>query len=205
MDRSIVGFHVDGQGDWVAELDCGHRQHLRHRPPFEMRAWVLDEEERAAHLGTTLDCPLCDRGELPEGLRFTWRSAEWDGQSLPSGLRRAHKLASGTWGRLVVHQGRLAFRASTTPPIDRVLGVGAVQAIPPGVEHEIEPAGDARLFIEFFDVVPGEPSHPPKGVPGDDSLRVPDVGGDPACWAHLFCPECGSELRDGHLGSCSSA
>ncbi len=65
MDRSIVSFHLDPEGEWVAELDCGHRQHVRHRPPFQVRPWVLDEEERAARVGTPLNCPLCDRGEDP--------------------------------------------------------------------------------------------------------------------------------------------
>lgn len=59
----MVGFHCDEEGDWVAHLDCGHRQHVRHRPPFQNRPWVLDEAGRAARLGALLECPLCDRGE----------------------------------------------------------------------------------------------------------------------------------------------
>ncbi|MGH9099618.1 MAG: DUF3565 domain-containing protein, partial [Acidimicrobiales bacterium] len=145
MDRSIAGFHLDPEGDWVAELDCGHNQHVRHRPPFQMRPWVLDEAERAAHLDTPLDCPLCERGELPEGLEFVWRSAKWDADSLPRGLRRSHKLAPGTWGRLVVEEGRLTYRADTTEPTDQVLEAGGVQAIPPCVEHEVEPGAEVQL------------------------------------------------------------
>lgn len=162
MDRSIAGFHLDRTGHWVAELDCGHNQHVRHRPPFEMRPWVLEEAKRAAHLGTPLDCPLCDRGELPEGLRFAGCSAEWDSRSLPTRLRRVHELASGTWGRIMVEEGRLTFRASTTPPIDRTLEVGSIQAVPPGVEHHIEPDPHARLFVELLRVVPYG-SRPPAG------------------------------------------
>ncbi|MGH9092426.1 MAG: DUF3565 domain-containing protein [Acidimicrobiales bacterium] len=65
MERDIVGFRQDDEGDWVAELDCGHGQHVRHRPPFQLRPWVLDEAGRGARLGTPLDCPLCDRAEPP--------------------------------------------------------------------------------------------------------------------------------------------
>jgi tellurite methyltransferase len=205
MERRIVNFHVDTEGDWVADLDCGHRQHVRHRPPFQVRPWVLDETERAAHVGSPLDCALCERGEMPDGLRFAWRTAAWDAKSLPAGLRRRHKLGPHTWGRIVVEEGSLAYRASTTPPMARVIGAGRDQAIPPGVEHDVEPADDARFLIEFFDVTPCETSPPPDGV-GDDA-PPPDAedGGDPPCWAHLFCPECGNELTDGHLRSCSSA
>jgi Protein of unknown function (DUF3565) len=70
MQRKIAGFHRDAGGYWVAELDCGHTQHIRHAPPFEMRPWVLSASERALRLGTSRDCPLCEResrrGGAPE-------------------------------------------------------------------------------------------------------------------------------------------
>jgi len=60
MDRRIVGFHQDEERHWVADLECGHGQHVRHDPPWQVRAWVLDEAGRREHLGTTLACRLCD-------------------------------------------------------------------------------------------------------------------------------------------------
>lgn len=62
-DRAITGYHRDDAGDWVAELECGHAQHVRHEPPFQWREWVLRPETRAARIGTPLRCPLCDRAE----------------------------------------------------------------------------------------------------------------------------------------------
>jgi hypothetical protein len=59
--RTITGFVQDDEGDWVALLDCLHRQHVRHRPPFQDRAWVLVDAERHARVGTEIECPLCDR------------------------------------------------------------------------------------------------------------------------------------------------
>jgi hypothetical protein len=29
-------------------------------------------------------------------------------------------------------------------------------------------------------------------------------GGDPACWAHLVCPECGAIETEGHRAGCRS-
>ncbi len=55
----ITGFHQDETGDWVAELACGHTQHVRHRPPWELRPWVTTEDGRRAHLGVRLACKLC--------------------------------------------------------------------------------------------------------------------------------------------------
>ncbi len=34
VERRITGFAQDDVGDWVALLDCHHRQHVRHHPPL---------------------------------------------------------------------------------------------------------------------------------------------------------------------------
>jgi hypothetical protein len=60
MDRRIIGFHQDEEGDWVAELECGHGQHVRHNPPWINRPWVVTAEGRARTLGQILSCRLCD-------------------------------------------------------------------------------------------------------------------------------------------------
>ena len=61
MYRRIVGFHQDPEGAWVAELECGHAQHVRHEPPWQMRPWVETPEGREGRLGTVLDCGYCRR------------------------------------------------------------------------------------------------------------------------------------------------
>ena len=150
MNRAIAGFRRDDAGEWVAELACLHAQHVRHQPPFRLAPWVLDDGERAARVGAPLDCPLCDRAELPDGLRVVRTSDVWDDQTMPAGLRRAHRVAAGTWGRLRVQRGRLRFRAETRPPLDVVVGPDAPQAIPPEVAHHVEPLGDVRFVVEFL-------------------------------------------------------
>jgi hypothetical protein len=67
MERRIVGYHQDDEQHWVAELECGHRQHVRHTPPWQNRPWVMTAEGRASHLGTTLACRLCDETEHERG------------------------------------------------------------------------------------------------------------------------------------------
>ena len=65
MDRRIVGFHQDEQQDWVADLECGHTQHVRHRPPWQQRPWVITAEGRTSRLGIVLNCKKCDEEESP--------------------------------------------------------------------------------------------------------------------------------------------
>ncbi|MBL7020952.1 MAG: DUF3565 domain-containing protein [Nitrospinaceae bacterium] len=60
MDRRIAGFHQDEEGFWVAELQCGHNQHVRHRPPMVIRHWVNHKKGRQERLGTFLVCKACE-------------------------------------------------------------------------------------------------------------------------------------------------
>ena len=55
----IVGFHQDEDRFWVADLDCGHTQHMRHDPPWQERAWVVTDEGREARMGTEIECSEC--------------------------------------------------------------------------------------------------------------------------------------------------
>lgn len=57
--RRIVDFHQDEERHWVARLECGHDQHVRHDPPWKNRPWVTTEQGRREHLGATLHCVKC--------------------------------------------------------------------------------------------------------------------------------------------------
>jgi hypothetical protein len=59
IPRRIIGYHTDDENHWVADLECGHSQHVRHDPPWQVRPWVITEEGRAEHLNTELLCVLC--------------------------------------------------------------------------------------------------------------------------------------------------
>jgi hypothetical protein len=57
--RRITGFRQDEEGHWIAELECGHSQHMRHQPPWQVRPWVLTAEGRARYIGVAVPCRLC--------------------------------------------------------------------------------------------------------------------------------------------------
>ena len=69
MERAVTGFEQDEAGDWVALLECGHRQHVRHRPPWRERAWVLTAEGRRERIGSPLECRPCDEEQGTGGDR----------------------------------------------------------------------------------------------------------------------------------------
>ena len=62
MKQAITDFHTDHEDHWVAQLQCGHFQHVRHNPPWMNRLWVTSDEGRKAMLGYQLNCIKCDNG-----------------------------------------------------------------------------------------------------------------------------------------------
>ncbi len=55
----ITGYYLDEEGHWVAQLACGHNQHVRHDPPLVKRDWVRTEEGRNSMIGFYLSCLKC--------------------------------------------------------------------------------------------------------------------------------------------------
>jgi hypothetical protein len=62
----VTGFHQDAAGHWVAELERGHNQHVRHDPPWEERQWVTISEGQDSRIEMRLNCVKCDRGKPPD-------------------------------------------------------------------------------------------------------------------------------------------
>lgn len=150
MRRTILGFSQDDEDDWVARLSCLHGQHVRHRPPFQDREWVQSEAGRAGRIGSPIECPLCDRTELPDGLRRVRTAGPFETHTLPAGLRRAHRVGEGTWGVLRVLEGSLTLSMAVDPPLLRRLGAGDAQPLPPGVRHSLSVEGPVRLVVNFL-------------------------------------------------------
>ncbi|WP_300651889.1 DUF3565 domain-containing protein [Pseudomonas sp.] len=55
----LIDFGQDADGHWLAILSCGHTQHLRHQPPWQNRAWVLDAKQRTSRLDQPFACGWC--------------------------------------------------------------------------------------------------------------------------------------------------
>jgi hypothetical protein len=68
MKQAMMGYHKDKEDDWVAELQCGHFQHVRHTPPFFNRPWITTQSGRNSMLGFELKCKKCDLGQPKDSL-----------------------------------------------------------------------------------------------------------------------------------------
>ena len=149
-ESPIRAFHQDEEGHWVADLVCGHSQHVRHRPPLEVREWVLTEEGRRGRIGASLPCRLCRMPRLPDTASEYSRTAIFDATTTPAGLRKTHTTKPGVWGEIVVLEGRLLYVIENEEDASFVLRPGVPGAITPGAPHHVVPYDDARFFVRFL-------------------------------------------------------
>ena len=150
IDRRILGIELESADSCVAALDCGHRRHIRHRPPLAHNPWILDPVERAARIGQRIECGRCDQLELPAGATCYKQLPEFTTATIPPGLLKDHTLKAGTWAQIVVLAGQLRYRIAAPLARELLLTPGTVGVVPPEVAHAIEPLGEVRLRIDFY-------------------------------------------------------
>ena len=147
MQRQITGYHKDERDDWVAELDCGHGQHVRHNPPFTNRPWTTTIEGRDSMLGETLDCVRCDRAEFPDGLTHYRSTPEFVETSIPAGLLKDHSTKRGVWGVIRIFDGELQYWINDNCTI---LTADEPGIVVPEQLHHIAAPGSVRFQVEFY-------------------------------------------------------
>lgn len=153
MKRSITGYGVDEQGDWFATLDCGHRQHVRHKPPFINRPWVITEEGRNSFLGHELNCIRCDRMELPDAdvLVLERKTPKYNFRTIPSILATSNQLEKGQWGRVIPVRGQ-PLCVNETINISSRLRPDMSCVIPPETSYRLELDQESSVCLEIYRV-----------------------------------------------------
>jgi len=149
-ESPIRSFRRDEAGDWIAELECGHAQHVRHRPPMEVRAWVVTEEGRRGRIGAKLPCRYCRMPRLPATVSEYKRTAVFEAKTTPSGLRARHTTKACVWGEIVVVEGRVLYVIEDEEDATFILRPDTPGAIAPQATHHVEPYDDARFYVRFL-------------------------------------------------------
>jgi tellurite resistance-related uncharacterized protein len=88
--------------------------------------------------------------ELPVGSELVRTTDVFDDDTVPAGLLRAHRVADGIWGRLVVHTGAVGFVFEDEPDHRHVVAAGDSMVIPPARPHHVELSGPATFAVEFY-------------------------------------------------------
>jgi tellurite resistance-related uncharacterized protein len=149
-ESKVVAFHQDEEGHWVAELECGHVQHVRHRPPMETREWVLTDEGRRGRIGAAFPCRYCLMPRIPAEVAEYKRTPTFDARTTPAGLRKSHTTKEGVWGEIVVAAGRVLYVIEPEEGASFVLRPGVTGSIAPLVPHHVEPEDGASFFVRFL-------------------------------------------------------
>lgn len=89
------------------------------------------------------------RLDLPPDLEHVRTTPTFTEESVPAGLLGAHRVATGVWGRLVVHSGALVFRFEDEADLGHEVSEGESLVIPPDRLHHVEVDGPVTFVVEF--------------------------------------------------------
>jgi len=150
MNRAIVAFDEDANSEWVAQLACGHRRHMRHDPPFRDRPWVTTPEGRQSRIGLEIDCVSCDQRVVPAGYEPYRRTPIFDENTAPEALLRHHSTKPGIWARIHVVHGCLDYYIDTPFDSHERLTPLSPGVVVPEVPHHVATLGPVSFFVEFL-------------------------------------------------------
>lgn len=150
MEKKIVDFHVDEQGDWVADLECGHTQHVRHNPPWINRPWVLEEEGRKRSLGALLDCLKCNMPTMPERVHRVECSEVFDQQALVNQYSGMQKNDHDCWIKVVVSEGELVYQQVADKTKGYVIDSNFSAVIMPNEIFSLSPKGHVLFQFHYY-------------------------------------------------------
>jgi len=87
--------------------------------------------------------------KLPADVSPYKQTSVFDAHSVPEGLKRSHKTKAGTWGEIVVEEGRVLYVLEDDDDTTITLVPGVVGVIGPERPHHVEPDDEARFFVRF--------------------------------------------------------
>lgn len=88
--------------------------------------------------------------DLPGNVASYSVTPEFTRATVPKGLLRRHQTKAGTWGKIIVLEGRLRYRILEPELEETELSPAKYGVVEPSVLHEVEPIGHVRFYIEFF-------------------------------------------------------
>ena len=87
---------------------------------------------------------------LPENVKEYKRTPTFSEDTVPKGLLRSHTTKAGTWGRIVIEEGKLLYRI-LEPVLEEIeLSSDKYGVVEPQIPHEVEPLGQVKFHVEFM-------------------------------------------------------
>jgi tellurite resistance-related uncharacterized protein len=136
LRASVAGLTVD---ETLAERLDAFAHLLEEHVRFEERSWFVALE------GAWSRMP-----RLPDGLHEHRRTATFDPDTTPAGLRRSHDLKAGTWGEIVVVEGRVHYVLEDDGDLTLMLTPERPGVVAPTRPHHVVPRAGSRFFVRFL-------------------------------------------------------
>lgn len=119
------------------------------RPGFTQHPLTI---KAAEHMSDILDRAARFKALPPSAVPYK-STRIFDENTLPAGFRKEHKTKAGVWGVIRVLEGQLRYRV-LAPVSDTVLEPGIPGLILPEQPHCVEPIGQMRMLVEFYNQMP---------------------------------------------------
>lgn len=88
--------------------------------------------------------------DLPVSVTSYKKTPEFTSETVPKGLLKAHQTKDGTWGKIVILEGKLRYRI-LEPEIEEIqLSPEKYGVVEPTILHEVEPLTQVRFYVEFY-------------------------------------------------------
>lgn len=87
---------------------------------------------------------------LPDNVAQYKTTPEFNQDTIPERIQNDHKTDSGTWGRIVVHEGTLRYVIEAPKNEEFVLEPGTPGIVEPQCAHHVEIIGPVRFCVEFY-------------------------------------------------------
>ena len=87
---------------------------------------------------------------LPENLSKISKTPEFDEDSIPNGLLKAHQTKAGVWAKIVVIKGKLQYTINEQEEVV-TLDTEKFGVVEPTILHEVKPLGSVKFYVEFYE------------------------------------------------------
>jgi len=78
------------------------------------------------------------------------RTPEFNENSIPKGLLKAHTTKAGVWGKIVILEGILQYKINKPKEETIMLDVVKFGVVEPTIPHQVKPMGPVRFYVEFY-------------------------------------------------------
>ncbi|SDG85364.1 DUF1971 domain-containing protein [Pelagibacterium luteolum] len=119
------------------------------RPGYKQHPLTI---KAAEHMSDLLDRAARFKSMPPSAVPYK-STRVFDENTLPAGFRKEHMTKAGVWGVIRVLEGQLRYEV-LDPVSDTVIEPGVPGLILPEQPHRVEPIGQMRMLVEFYNQLP---------------------------------------------------